>query len=134
VRPVYIAAPYTADTAEELAWNVARAALLGRVALSEGLCPIVVHPSIAAGVYGDDADPAERQAGINCSLQLLDLVKGAGGWLWVLAGESSGVRAEVARWGDPSAATVGSWEEWRHRVPLQWVPAWERLQTWKVTQ
>ena len=62
--PVYIAGPYTADTAEGRERNVARAAQLSRYAVQCVYAPIIPHPAILAGGYGDDAIEAEREAGL----------------------------------------------------------------------
>lgn len=126
---VYIAAPYAptatnpARRSAEIERHVARALWLGELAIREGLSPIVPHVSIAAGLYGNDEDPAARARGRECTTALLQLVARSGtGRLWVLltdAGdESEGVRAEALAWRRAAASPArpsrrGTWSSYR---------------------
>jgi len=79
--PVYIAAPFAGDVDV----NVQRACQLSMLAVKIGLAPIVVHPGIAAGAYGDDGSPSERERGLRAVCALVDLVaEHRYGELWVL--------------------------------------------------
>lgn len=104
-RLVYVAGPYRADTEEERLAHVARAARLGRLVMDAGGVPIVVHPSIAAGVYGDPGDAtgpratAERTRGMARTLSIALHVSTMGGACVALTREdgtfSEGTEREV---------------------------------------
>jgi hypothetical protein len=69
-RPtVYIAAPYRADTPEQIEANVVRARNLARIAHHEGLAPIYVHDWIALDVFGPD-EGEWRDAGLDTACVL----------------------------------------------------------------
>ena len=86
----YIAAPYAAPSPPESARNVARACLLARaLLLRRGWSCIVPHPAIHAGAYGDDADPAQREAGTRATRDLVGAVAEAGGSMAALARDPS---------------------------------------------
>lgn len=132
--PVYVAAPYHDPNPRIVAWNVARACLLGRLAARCGYVPTVVHAEIHGGVYGDDNDPAQRAAGRALTLAKLDGVLAAGGRVWALLrddGEmSEGTRAEVNEARDTGSAWTGStWAEWRTEASAHpdLLPAWDAL-------
>lgn len=125
---VYIAGPFGDPSPTVRAWHVARASLLGRLALECGHAPVVVHPSIAAGVYGDDADPAQRERGLRAALEVM---RGCDE-MWVLLRDdgtkSDGVRAERRAWN--LAAPSGTWLDWRLHVVTDapdLLPAWDAL-------
>ena len=59
--PAYIAGPFAGPTPEAISENVRRAVNLARWATENGYAPECVHTSIAAGCYGDDASPADRE-------------------------------------------------------------------------
>lgn len=69
--PVYICAPYSAPAPEGRALNVDRARALAELAVRVGLAPICIHGDIAAGVFGDDADPAQRARGLEAACALV---------------------------------------------------------------
>jgi hypothetical protein len=124
----YIAAPYADPNPAVRAWNVARACLLARLAVSTGWAPIVVHPGIAA-IYGEDETEELRALGLEVDIALLLHVRREGGFLWVLLRDdlsmSSGVAAEWRAWLLGRAPSDGqgwlvstkelvcSWEDWR---------------------
>ena len=119
--PVYIAGPYGDPDPLQIDLNVRRASALARLAVAEGLAPLVVHPAILAGAYGDDYNPQERAAGLDCSLSLVETVRRhSGGQLWVLTrhdGElSPGTKLELQAWqGVPRGRRHfrrGSWSQW----------------------
>lgn len=104
-RPAcYVAAPYGDPDPLIRSWNVGRACALARLAVAEGLAPIVVHPGIAP-IYGPngDQDPGTRALGLEVDVALVELVaRTVLGRLYVLetdAGElTSGTRREVRAW------------------------------------
>lgn len=89
IRPAYIIAPYAGDIDR----NVARAVLLGRLALAHGLAPVVVHPAIKAGVYGDDDVPEERERGLRAACGIARTVVAAGGDVWALTDDNGSLSA-----------------------------------------
>lgn len=115
MRPVYIAGPYAGDVER----NVRRACALSRLALACGLAPVCVHPGIVAGAYGDDADPAERAMGLATSARLVEVVRDAGGLLWVLMRDdgtaSPGTSMEIDRYASRPRVPwqYGTWAQWR---------------------
>lgn len=122
-NPVYIAAPFRGSVEE----NVRRAYFLSLLAVREGFAPIVVHPGIHQGAYGDDTSPEARQRGREVSLSLLHLVAcHPYGELWVLlnddGSESEGVHAECVYYkrcrdkaGVYNCATARTWADWQRR-------------------
>ena len=122
MKCVYIAAPYASDHPDGIATNVRRAVALGRLATEQGLAPIVVHPSILAGVYGDDNDPEARARGLKCTVAIAKLVARTSGHLWVLRNDDStmskGVAGEVVVW--MRATGMGAQSEGLHSF------TWER--------
>lgn len=68
MRRVIIESPYRADTPDGIAANVAYAKEAVRDCLARGEAPIASHLLIAAHGILDDADPAEREQGINAGL------------------------------------------------------------------
>ena len=120
LTPVYVAAPFAGDVAE----NVRRAAALSRLAVERGHAPICVHPAIAAGCYGDDAVPEERERGLQAVCRLVEVVAWHGGELWVLLRDdgtmSAGVTREVEAWLDAGGRpyAVVRWR-WVDGAPLE---------------
>lgn len=103
IAPVYIAAPFGAPTAIGRKWNTERAMLLATIASRAGKAPMVVHPLILDGVYGDDNNPEQRAQGTLKSIALMRaIMMRTHGELWVLSGEggvlSPGVAEEVKVW------------------------------------
>lgn len=122
---VYVAAPFADPSPTVRAWHVARACLLGRLALECGHAPVVVHPSIAAGVYGDDEVPHERERGLRAALEVM---RGCDA-LWALLrddGTMSAGTAEECRLFDGNPQAL-AWAGWRCRVPDVLLPAWDAL-------
>ena len=89
--PVYIAAPYGQTAWHTVGENIRRADALARHAVEQGYAPIVIHRAIAAGVYGDDFNAAERDRGIMAARSIAASVATAGGELWLLHTPSGGV-------------------------------------------
>ena len=121
--PVYIAAPYGAPTGELMRLNTQRAELLGRLAMLEGLTPVVVHSGILAGIFGDDTKPEQRADGLEATLVILHLVASReDGRFWLLTRDdgviSDGAASEWSQWGvhrgeshDPDLAK--NWDGYR---------------------
>ena len=135
-RPaLYVAAPFGDPSPTIRAWHTARAALLCRLATLSGFAPICPHPTIAAGGYGDDSDPAQRAAGMEATLALALLVARARGTLWALSRDdgtlSAGTDAELDAWPpslDPPRAYT--WTEWAIKVAAKapaLLPEWDAL-------
>ena len=136
-RPLcYIAAPFGDPSPTIRARHVARARLLARLAFACGYAPVEPHSSIHAGVYGDDADPAQRAAGMDATQAVCRaLLASPDAELWALLRDdwtmSDGTRGEVdiARkhgneWDE------STWAEWRTRVVAEaphLLPEWDRL-------
>lgn len=125
---VYIAAPYADPSPTVRAWHVARACLLGRLALECGHAPVVVHPSIAAGVYGDDSDPVQRERGLRAALEIVDGCDE----LWALLRDDGTLSEGMAKeWGAFSGPIgCGTWAQWRADVEPRapdLLPAWDAL-------
>lgn len=122
-RFCYVAGPFAGSTREEVARNVHRAAMLGRYMLDTyGWVPIVVHPSIQAGVYGDDSVPEQRDYGIAAVSHILNLVASQDGVVVVIARDDGALSAGTQRELDalksinPDAQIfVKTWAEWVKR-------------------
>ena len=137
-RPaLYIAAPYGDPSPTIRAWHTDRAALLCRLATLSGYSAVCVHPTIAAGGYGDDSDPAQRAAGMEATLDLCRLVlRSYGAWCWALCRDdgtlSTGAKAEY----DAALEAIVprramTWDEWRTFASAfpALLPEWDRLAT-----
>lgn len=98
-RVVYVAAPFSAPTAEERAENVARAGALCRVLVRLGAYPVCLHAAIEAGHYGDDSDAGQRAVGLHVARSVARSIVDSGGLLIALernsGGVSPGTRAEI---------------------------------------
>lgn len=124
-RPlVYVAAPYGASSPQVRERNRRRACALARLAVQEGLAPVVVHPGIELGAYGDDDVPEDRQRGLEVACRLVQAVAEAGGYLWLLEADdhrlSLGCGAELLAWEDATrdralVVTRAPWRAWRAR-------------------
>ena len=103
--PVYIAAPYASATEAGRLLNVARAVALARLAIANGLAPIVVHP-------------------MSVDLALVRMVAAQGGPLWVIASSagqlSPGVRAVLTAYRENGAPRIrrATWLMWGPRFRL----------------
>lgn len=104
---VYIAGPYSPSNGMTMQENTVFAEKLGKLAQNRGLAPIVPHSSILRGVYGNDLDDHERNAGIASTMAILELVaRDPKSELWVIADTgpegqnvlSTGTQMEVDRW------------------------------------
>lgn len=145
-HPVYIAAPFGASDAMGIAWNIARAGLLARLAVLDGLAPILVHPSIPM-IYGEDTD-ANRAIGLERNAALVSLVgRTTMGRLWILENDpgstrpgvqafgdlSPGVRDELVAWArargnSTSGVSRATWSGWETRARLRGLGApWAAL-------
>lgn len=123
---VYIAGPFAGPSPTVRAWNVARASLLGRLALECGHAPVVVHPSIAAGAY--DADPAQRERGLRAALEVM---RGCDA-LWALLRDDGTMSSGTAKeWREFDGKAEGlTWAGWRGRIPdfdHERLAAWDAL-------
>lgn len=124
-RPLcYIAAPYAHPSPVGLARNVDRAILLGRLAISVGLCPIVPHALVPALVGSEVGRPEVRAVALDLGLDLLDGVIAANGRLYVLTRDdgtlSPGVEAEVRRFHTFSRSRfeAATWQSWGSLMAL----------------
>ena len=132
----YIAAPLNDASPTIVAWHVARARLLARLAMACNLSPVVVHGEIEAGTYGDDADPEQRARGMAASAAICrGVLSTPGAVLWALLRDdkrmSDGVSAEwsIALCAGRPAWGL-SWAMWRKDVALKapaLLPEWDRL-------
>jgi len=134
-RPLlYVAGPYSDPSETIRAWHTDRAALLGKLALACGYAPIVVHTSIAAGVYGDDSDADQRAAGMASTLAICAAVVADVGPVWALLRDdrtmSDGTAAEWAMMRGPADHQAMEWSEWRRRVKRKaphLLTEWDRI-------
>lgn len=100
-RLVYMAGPYAHPTEEGRLQNVERICRLSRAVLRCGGIPVVVHPTILHGGYGEpsDTDPAERARGMTATLAIARFIRDAGGLCVALTRDdnslSDGTRDEV---------------------------------------
>lgn len=99
----YVAAPFGAPTTELRRLNTERAEFVGRLAMLEGLAPVVVHSGIMHGVYGDDTNEEERAAGMEATERILILIaRDPTSVIWFLRRDdgtlSPGCIAELATW------------------------------------
>ena len=80
-RIIYVAGPYRHDTEAGRVEHVERACRLAHKIMAAGGVPVVVHPAILHGVYGEpsDTDPVERERGVANTLTLALFVRNAGG-------------------------------------------------------
>ena len=97
---IYIAAPFRGASKEEVAFNVARAAALGRVAALQGHLPFVPHLCIGGLFEYDDA--TYREESLKLGIAWLDklLCSGARAQFWLLekdeGGRSAGCSEELS--------------------------------------
>lgn len=133
---VYIAGPYKGKDRAEESGNVLRAAALSRLAIREGLSPIVVHPGIYLGAYGDDADDEQRAQGLDVAAEIVRAVAESGGAIWVIQRDdktlSEGTEVEVSAYRRasrkisnrhplPSHVIERTWSQWvEHGAQLTW--------------
>lgn len=90
---IYIAAPFRGASKEEVAFNVARAAALGRVAALQGHLPFVPHLCIGGLFEYDDA--TYREESLKLGIAWLDklLCSGARAQFWLLE-KDDGTRSQ----------------------------------------
>ena len=134
VPVVYIAGPFGAPTAEQVACNVLDAVTLSLFAVTRGLSPICPHPGIMAGAFGKEASGAERERGVRAVIVQVEMVaRLTDGRLWAIqtpeGGISSGTHREVtaferayrqAHRRDPyevNAIVLRTWAEWETAIP-----------------
>ena len=114
-RPLcYIAAPYGAPTPEGVAWNVARAVLLGRLKLWLSTCPIIPHILVPPLTGSEEGRPEVREQALALGLDLLVAVRNSvGGQICILSRDdgslSPGVAAECEVWGQGCASLAVTW-------------------------
>jgi hypothetical protein len=137
-QPLYLAAPYSDASSMIRQWHTARAALLCRLATLSGYSAVCVHPTIAAGGYGDDSDPEQRAAGLEATL---DLCRGVmtlpNAAVWALLRDDStpseGTAGEMRAAVDAGAGLLlDTWKAWRLRVRVHaphLLPEWDALAT-----
>jgi hypothetical protein len=97
--PAYVCAPYAAELREVRSWHVERATLIARIAIADGLAPLLVHRNIPA-LFGEEETPASRAIGLDCDEALVDAV----------ARRTNAVFLVLLR--DDGSASPGMWREW----------------------
>ena len=129
-HPAYIIAPVSGPSPEVVAWNIARACALARLAIREGLAPICVHAMVDP-IFGGES-PAARAIGLDVDEALVGLVaRSTSGRLLVLLRDdgnaSEGMLREWGVWRRARALTplsairagvgveVATWAAWRAR-------------------
>ena len=137
-EPVYIAAPFAGPDEDAVAKNVHRAVGLARLATESGYAPLVIHPAIHAGCYGNDDSPEDRARGLRIAVELVGLVAtNPYGRLWVLARDdgslSSGCAIELehfvrVRTISSNAAPVQDHGAFQNNVEIR---TWEEWQQWR---
>lgn len=116
--PAYIAGPYAGPTPEAVAENVRRAAALARWATEAGYAPECVHASIAAGCYGDDQDPKDRERGLRICEARVRMTATAGGALLIILRDdrtpSSGTARELTAFQNAGGVEciARTWAQW----------------------
>lgn len=128
----YIAAPLNDASPTIVAWHVARARLLARLAMACNLSPVVVHGEIEAGTYGDDADPEQRARGMAASAAICrGVLATPGAVLWALLRDDGSMSAgTLAEWALASDGTQTTWNGWRRHAAKHapaLLPEWDRL-------
>jgi len=102
MKHVHIIGPYAGPTAEAIAANVRNAVTLARRVVETGHVAYCIHAEIAAGVWGDDSDPAQREHGIRLSTERARHAGASGCWLLVIQRPdwtlSEGTSRELAAW------------------------------------
>lgn len=135
IPPCFISAPVAAETPTLLAWNIARAEALGRLASLHGLGPIVPHSQLRGVFSEDNLDylPAEVRDGYSdrrvrsrykvARLAMLRVViHHHTGGVWELLGpdgsRTSDTRADwkLIQDANRSNLTTLTWGEWRTRA------------------
>ena len=111
----YLAGPYAAPTAEERAENVRRIGRICRwLTQDQGFAVVTVHAALHAGHYGDDDNPKHRAQGIAADLELVRMVRAAGGRFFALSRDdgslSTGTQQEAEAFG-PRVVKL-TWAEW----------------------
>lgn len=114
--PLFISAPFGAPTRREVRLNIARAAVLGRLAIHHGYAPIVPHLTVAL-LFGGEDDAATRALSLDLCTSLVEAIRPLpGSTVWALLRDdgtpSQGVALELDVWGDyPRMAAT--WSGWR---------------------
>jgi len=105
MKPVFIAGPYRGNPEV----NTKRVLEYART-LPKDIIPIIPHPLILAGVFGDDDDPVQREAGIERTWEMMRIVACTpGGRLHILV--RNGVMSE---------GCAQEYREWMRLAP--WAP------------
>jgi hypothetical protein len=109
MKTCYIAAPF-AGTPDD-----SRALALARLAMDLGFAPVVIHPAVRAGAYGDDNDPDARERG----LEAAKTIAAQCDELWCLLRDdgtaSGGCQAEIIhrKMTTGKAARSATWNDWQ---------------------
>lgn len=128
--PAYVIGPLASDAPEGIAWNIARACAIARLAVREGLAPICVHAMVDP-IFGGE-NPVARAIGLDVDEVLVGLVARAShGRLVVLLRDdgsaSDGMLREWAAWRRARTLSplptiragigveIGRWLDWRAR-------------------
>ncbi len=119
---VYIAGPFREkEHRSEREVNSRRAVAVANLAVQQGLSPIVIHPAILLGAYGEDDSPRDRANGLQIACKIVRAVAGVPkSRIWVIKTDedeiSEGTQAEVEAWkdegGTKSQALMLTWDEW----------------------
>ena len=104
---------------------------MAQVLAREGWCPVCLHPAIHAGVYGDDSDPAQREAGLRVAVQTaVDVVRG-GGQIAVLMRDDGSLSVGMSMEWLAARRAAAAWTGKRARNedrPLLRALTWEQWQ------
>jgi len=119
---VYVAGPFREKKhRSEREVNSRRAVAVANLAVQRGLSPIVIHPAILLGAYGEDDSPRDRANGLEIACKIVRAVAGVPkSKLWVIktddGGLSEGTQVEVEAWkgegGMKSQTLMLTWDEW----------------------
>lgn len=119
---VYIAGPFREkDRRSGREVNSMRAVAVASLAVQQGLSPIVIHPAILLGAYGEDDSPRDRANGLQIACKIVRAVAGVPkSRLWVIKTDddelSEGTQAELDAWKDEggmkSQTLMLTWDEW----------------------
>lgn len=122
MNSAFISGPIKAATPAELSENVRRAVHLARWSVERGYAPMCAHPGVAAGMYGREEVPAERERGLRiCEALAADVARSGGAMFVILRDDgtaSQGVAREVRAYfaataTDAAPRVVGcTWQGW----------------------
>ena len=107
MKKIFISAPYGDKDPKIRQINTRKARALARLAVETGGAPVYVHDDIAAGVYGDDRVPRDRERGLHICRFLCDDSDG----VFELVPRTPGMRYETKNKAVFEIKS-GTWAEW----------------------